>query len=375
MLKYRKSYRNVEAVMKRIFIKIISTMLCAVMLFTLTSCAVLDKIAGNIEDKPTNETTNTPNNDNAPTLKYKRSDLKYSFLSVVEGFDEGTPAQLSYSVFDTANGTLNTLQIPTNTFISCGKKTLGALFKESYNTAKSDGRGAAVNYACETLMDMLEADMLLPCDYYIYFDKTSLSDLVNEIDGVNLRIPFDMRFPDTTLIRSGDTKLMGEDFWRVMSYGSYAMGSELNAAKLLWTNVFYKLKESVSSDVLSLFMMDIRKNLYTSIPKTNGVDIFFLRKLLSLDNELYKFASADVQSIVEGGTELSVICKNTFLEKVNTFLTIYETDIKSEDFDTQLRFSDSASMTVNDAYNSTIAPTVIYTAHAVKNESIYIFAK
>ena len=375
MLKYRKTNRNVEAVMKRIFIKLLSISLCMMMLFLLCSCSVLDKITTNIEDKPTDETTKAPVGDEVPTVKYKRSDLKYTFLTLVEGFEEGVPAQVSYSVFDTSANTLSTVLIPLNTFVSGENKSLGAQIKSYYFSKASEGRSAAIAYTCETLMSLLKTDLLLECDYYIYFDKTSLSDLVNEIGGIKLQIPFDMKFSDGSVIESKDTTLDGENFHKVMCYGSYASGSELDAAKILWSNVFYKLKESVPHDTISLFMLNIRGNLRTNIPKTNGVDIFFLRKLLSLDGELYKFSSADTQALLSGGADVSVICKNSFVDKANSFLDIYDIDIDVADFDPELRFCDTTSNMISAAYNSAAQPTLVHTAHDITLGILKIYSK
>lgn len=361
--------------MKRIFIKLLSITLCAVTLLSLCSCAVLDKITSNIEDKPTDDTTKVPDSDVIPTVKYKRCDLKYTFLTVVEGEAEGTPAQISYSVLDTGNNTLTSLMIPVNTFVSGSNGNLGAEMQVNYFSKNAEGRGASVAYACEMLMERLENDLLLPCDYYMYFDKTSLSDLVNELGGVKVSIPFEMSFSDGVVIPKGENTLDGESFWKVMCYGSYKSGSELNAAKLLWTSVFYKLKDQVSSDTISLFMLNVRGNLETDVPKTNGVDVFFLRKLLSLDGSLYKFVSVDVQILTEGTTSFSVICKNALVQKINSFMVLYETEIEAEDFDSELGFGNSGSAAISAAYNSTVAPSYADTAEEIAKGKLNISSK
>lgn len=361
--------------MKRIFIKLLSIMLCAVTLFTLCSCAVLDKINSNIEETHTDETTKLPSSDPVPTVKYKRSDLKYTFLTVVEGETEGTPAQISYSVFDTGNNSLTSLMIPLNTFISTSNGNLGAEVQANYVSKKAEGKTAAGAYACEMLMERLENDLLLPCDYYIYFDKTSLSDLVNELGGVKVDIPFDMSLFDGVVLKKGENTLDGDSFWKVMCYGSYKAGSELDASKLLWASVFYELKEHVSSDTISLFMLNIRGNLLTNVPKTNGVDVFFLRKLLSLDGELYNFASADVKIITEGTKNISVVCKNAFVQKINSFLALYETEVNANDFDSELRFCDNTSAVISAAYNSASAQTLAVTADAIRSGMLNILKK
>lgn len=375
MLKYRKPNRNVEAVMKLMLIKLVSVSLLAAMLLTLVSCSALDKIVNQNDDGQSQQTTQNNDDENIPKSKYERSDLKYSFLTVVEGFKEGVPAQISYSVFDTSAATFKTLQIPTDTFVSGANKTLGEAFKSNYDTAASDGRKKAVEYACKALMEVFKADMLLECDYYIYFDKTSLSDLMNQIGQISVKIPFDMRFSDGTFIRQGNTSLDAENFWRVLCYDSYAQGSEMNAAKLLWSVALKDLRSCVSSDTISLFVMDIRANLFTNVPHTNGVDVFFVRKILALDIESISFSSADVRSIVDNGKYLSVVCKETFVEKINTYLSLYETSVDPLDFDTKLAFCDNSAAMIADAYNSSVAPTVIYTAHQVINSDMYIFEK
>jgi len=161
----------------------------------------------------------------------------------------------------------------------------------------------------------------------------------------------------------------------VMCYGSYKSGSELNAAKLLWTSVFYKLKEQVSSDTISLFMLNVRGNLETDVPKTNGVDVFFLRKLLSLDGALYKFVSVDVQILTEGTTSFSVICKNALVQKINSFMVLYETEIEAEDFDPELGFGNSGSAAISAAYNSTVAPSYADTAEEIAKGKLNISSK
>ena len=262
-----------------------------------------------------------------------------------------------------------------NTFISNGGKTLGAKFKSDYMSARSGGKEAAVNNACSALMEKLESDLLFECDYYIYFDKTSLTDLSDLLGGIEVKIPFEMRFSDASVIRQGDTKLTGDQLWKAMSYGSYASGCELNAAKLLWTAVFNKLKASISSDMISLFILDLRANLYTSIPKTNGVDIFFLRNFIALEDESYQFSSADMQAIAMDGATISIVCKIAFWEKMNTFLKIYEQSVELEDIDKNSAFNDIASQTISSIYNSVTATLPIYSTIDVKTGSLYIVAK
>ena len=375
MLKYRKTNRNVEAVMKRIIINILSLSLCALMLLSMCSCAVLDKLKGNIEEKPEDETTKEQDNVVVPTVKYPRNNMKYTFLTVVEGFEEGAPAQISYAVFDTKANTLSSMQIPVNTFINGANKTLGDDFKARYTSKSSEGRDVAVKYAVESLMAKLKDDLMLVCDYYIYFDKTSMSDLANNLEGVEVQVPFEMRFTDGTLIRSGKTELKNDQLWKVMSYNSYAFGSELNAAKMLFASTFYRMREAVTPELISLFIMNVRSNLYTNIPKTNGVDVFFFRKLISLDVESYKFSSADTQYVVEGNSQIAVICKDALLKKINSFLAIYENEIEIADFDQGLAFCDTSSMIISGAYNSIAAISTEYTASEAKNGGVYIFSK
>ena len=362
--------------MKRIILKILSAVLSVAMLFSLISCSFLDEISKTpVQD--TEETTKAPNNDNPPVAKYNRAKLKYTFLTVVEGVQEGVPALISYSVFDTANGTLSELQIPASTYINASQaqNTLGAMFKKDYSSAKSGGREAAIASACTAMMDRLKTELLFECDYYIYFDKKSMTDLTDLLGGIDVKIPFEMRFSDASVIKQGDTKLTGDNLWKVMSYGSFASGSELNMAKLLWTGIFNKLKTVVTTESISLFMLDIRANLYTSVPKTNGVDIFFLRNLLSLDAESYKFSSADVQSVVLESSAVSVICKNAFLEKMNSFLKIYDESVEANDLDKGSIFNNPSLTTVSAIYNSFNATSSVYSAGSVFSANLSIIAK
>ncbi len=120
--------------MKQIFFKNIKTLLCLALvlctvLLPLVSCKALKDFA---ESKPKDPetTTDVQTDDPAPVVKYQRKNMKYTFLGVTEGNEAGTLGSLTYSVFDTAQLTVNEIAEKTgfsdyNYFLKVFKRHFG----------------------------------------------------------------------------------------------------------------------------------------------------------------------------------------------------------------------------------------------------------
>ena len=127
--------------MKQIFLKKFKTLACLVLVISmallhLASCKAMKDY---VEDDPkvTDTTTKDQIDDPAPTVKYPRKNMKYTFLGVTEGEEEGTLGSLTYTVFDTAQLTVNEIVIPVETYVNNGNKTVAETYRKSFESAAS----------------------------------------------------------------------------------------------------------------------------------------------------------------------------------------------------------------------------------------------
>lgn len=357
--------------MKQIFLKNIKTLLCLALvlctvLLPLVSCKALKDFA---ESKPKDPETTTDNqtDDPAPVVKYQRTNMKYTFLGVTEGNETGTLGSLTYSVFDTAQLTVNEIVIPVETYVNNGNKTIAETYKKCFEAASSGGYERAVDSTCRELMRLLSENLLLECDYYLFWNRESVEFLADFVGGIEVNVPFAMEFSDGGKIESGFKKLNASDTFKFLNYPSFTKSSRVDAIKIVKSALFAGIKTKLSRDNIALFMIDLRGTLFTDIPRANGTDIFFLQKLVDVEREKYAFSTAETQRIIDGDEEYAVVLKSVLLKKINTYVSLYKSEIESDDFDKEKMFCDPASKISTDAYYSTAVTNVIHNSFDIMN--------
>ena len=348
--------------MKRLLISTLSVVLCVLILLPLVSCSAVKNYleSGADEEKQTTQKQDT--NKLPEKTGYQRTNLKYSFLIITEGEEVGTLGSIAYAVLDSTKPSLEVLQIPQNLFVNNSNGTVAKTYKELYQNAQSLGRSKAIENTCHEMMAILKTGAMLECDYYLFFDKDAIVSFTNLVGGIEVFLPFYMQFSQSSAIAGGKQKLNGSFAWNVLNYYNYAAGSELEAAKLVWSGILLSLKNTLSPEKISLFTIELRKNLYTDVPESNGVDIFFLRKLYNCPSDAIRFASIDFTAITNDNEEISILNKPATIERINSYFELYETKISAEDFDPEYVFYDISSGVIFNAYNANINNSQVFAA-------------
>ncbi len=193
-----------------------------------------------------------------------------------------TDAIVCISVNKTA-GTVSTLQIPRDTYISDGDYSgrINTLLPRYKTAAAEAGAADPMDTGINALMKKLRDDFGISCHNYIFMDSSAVAALTDALGGVKLDVPADIDYTDTSRgidlhLKEGVQTLNGEqaaqfvryregypqaDIGRIDAQKLYAaamfdkllgLGSVKNAAKLAEVLACYVKTDLTAEQVASL---------------------------------------------------------------------------------------------------------------------------
>lgn len=355
--------------MKTLLIKSAALLLVGIMLLGIAGCsAVTQKLDGFFKEE-----TKTPDHqDDTPEIEMpSRAKETYTILVTTEAVTEGELDHVMLVSFNTASPSVSILQLPTDLYLHISERSVGGLFTASYNDAIADGQSEQESAAAasEAVIDVLAVGFNTPIDYYINFSSEQLEGLVNILGGVEMTLPFAIG-----TIPAGKHTLSGSQVIEFLSYNRFSDLSQalLDARKLMTAAIFNQAKETVETEMLSLFVMELRTQMTTNIPTEGGEDIFFVRKWLQTPLDAMKIANLSTQMVYVSSNGCRVLFKDNTLKQMNTLLALYEEELTAEQFDPKFVFVDYSSDVAKVAYNlSTDLPTV-YDAKGLMQGSLIL---
>lgn len=283
----------------------------------------------------------------------------YTFLLTIEATDDSLLDRAMLISFNTATPSISALQLPTDLYLHISEQSIEGLFQKRYDAALADGQTEkeSAQTASEALIDLLSSGFHTPIDYYIHFTADQFAGLVNTLGGVELNIPFTMGS-----LKSGRQTLGGAQAVEFIAYDSYSDQSYYDAGKLMTAAIFDRTQETVDSEMLSLFVMELRTLMTTNIPSEGGEDIFFVRKLLQTDPMSFSIANLSTQVVYISATACRVLLEGNTVTQMNELLKIYEEEITADQFDPRFVFVDYSSNVAKAVYNSSAELPTTYTA-------------
>ncbi|MDO4282681.1 MAG: LCP family protein [Clostridia bacterium] len=106
--------------------------------------------------------------------------------ALVCGVNDKLTDMIMYMKYDTKNGKLFIMSIPRDTYVEneyCAGNKINAIY-----------RGKYVIPLVEEVQKLLDTDI----DYYVIFDTELVTKIVDEIGGVEVEVPFEMKYDDPT---------------------------------------------------------------------------------------------------------------------------------------------------------------------------------
>lgn len=266
------------------------------------------------------ETTSPP--------EYVREKDKYIFLAVGVDKASGRGDAIMLVSFDVTQGNISVMQIPRDTYI------------------EYEGRETKINeilfirdvYA---IRDILEVTLCVNIDYTALIDLEALEVMVDSVGGVEIDVPFDMKYSDPFQdlyidLKAGVQVLDGKeatDFIRFRS--DYADGDlgRIDAQKQFMSSLFKKVMNEM--------------NVLQAVSLAKGI-LPMLETDITLDDAAYfagKFFSAKERKLTmltTPGFQLHktdpeawyyVLSREGTLEAVNTYFNVYDNTIADDLFD------------------------------------------
>ncbi len=264
---------------------------------------------------------------------YVREQEKYLFLAVGVDRAAGLADAIMLVSFDIPSGAIAVMQIPRDTYIEI------------------DGEGRKINSllldrGVYGIRDILETTLCVNIDYTALIDLDSLELIVDSVGGVEIDVPFDMKYSDPYQdlyidIKAGLQVLDGKNAVDFIRYrAEYADGDlgRIDAQKQFMSSLFRKVINELSlSQVLSV-ARGILPMLETDLIIDDAA--YFAGKFFSEKERSLTMLTAPGFQLHKTDPEAwyYVLSRDGTREAVNTYFNVYENDIKDAIFDPDLIF-------------------------------------
>lgn len=269
------------------------------------------------------ETTSPP--------EYVRERDKYLFLAVGVDKASGRGDAIMLVSFDVSKGDIAVMQIPRDTYI------------------EYEGRETKINeilflrdvYA---IRDILEVTLCVNVDYTALIDLEALEVMVDSVGGVEIDVPFDMKYSDPFQdlyidLKAGVQVLDGKNATEFIRFRSdYADGDlgRIDAQKQFMSSLFKKVMNEMNVLQAVSLAKGILPMLETDITLDDAA--YFAGKFFSAKERKLTMLTAPGFQLHKTDPEAwyYVLSKDGTLEAVNTYFNVYDTKIAENIFDPSL---------------------------------------
>lgn len=264
---------------------------------------------------------------------YVREKDKYIFLVVGVDKASGRGDAIILVSFDISSGKIAVMQIPRDTYIEWNGK------EDKINSIVLDSDVYAMR-------DILEVNLCINIDYTAQIDLESLELIVDSVGGVEIDVPFDMKYSDPFQdlhidLKAGVQVLDGKnatDFIRFRS--DYAEGDlgRIDAQKQFMSSLFNKvINEMTPAQTLTL-ARNILPMLETDIIIDDAA--FFAGKFFSAKDRSLTMMTAPGIQLHKQNPEAwyYVLSREGTLDAINTYFNVYDNNITESLFDPSLIF-------------------------------------
>lgn len=350
-------------------VKITALLVTLAALISFTSCAKMEEFFGS--DRPIIEKNPSGSLGTIEDVDPRTPGL-YNFLLVREGVSKGKASSITVAQMSMRDGTLSMLHIPENLFINNGDtKSLGAIYEKEY--ARMNALGLPVSEcelsAARALGVVLERDLAIPIDYHAVINEYALKSYVDLIGGVEINLPFEFTTNAGNTYKAGMRTLDGLTTFDFLNYDMFEnTSSEFNAISEVLAGVHKKICSMLSAENISIHMVQAKPFFSTDIPTKDGYDIFFLRKLVTIEPTEWKVSILCTYPVSTADGEFEVVRYATALEQINTFFCAYVSPIRSsfeqtaesdKVLDSEKRMTDESQAILNNIYKSqTVLPSI-----------------
>ena len=301
-------------------------------------------------------------------------DGSVTFLCV--GFDyvgSNTDSLILLSA-NTNEKSLKFLQIPRDTFIS-GETSNGKINSLYSSYYKETGNH---NSAMQRLKNTVSSILALPVDYYFSFNLDTLSTVVDKMGGVEIDVPYDMKYMDAEQnldisIKKGRQVLNGKKALGFVRYrAGYVEGDigRVDAQKIFLSALSNTVKEKISIPTAVSILKDCLSKVSTDMSKEFLLS--FAVKMLgeASQYELYYMTlPGEAASDTENGLSYYALNRASAIDMLST--QGFDGFEKNK-FDAQCRLLNNRNLTFSNIYYAPKFDYSVYTDEDIKNININI---
>ncbi|MDR3278253.1 MAG: LCP family protein [Oscillospiraceae bacterium] len=263
---------------------------------------------------------NAPSEGDAPTVPVARTGGKYTFVVLGSDDGNGNTDVFMVATLDTANYTLNIVNIPRDTLVNVSwpTKKINSLFAN----LKIEG-------TIEKLADILGYEV----DFYVLVDLKAFSKLVNAIGGVDFDVPQNMNYEDPSQnlyihLTKGMQNLKGDKALQLVRFRSYSQADlkriETQQSFLMAAarQILEKKNVGMVPSIVDIFVNDVKTDL------TSFNLVWLADEMFKLDAENITFTTAPVSAY---GNSYVTINVGDWLELLNSKLNPFDRPITKTD--------------------------------------------
>lgn len=264
---------------------------------------------------------------------YVREKDKYIFLAVGVDKAAGRADAIMLVSFDTSSGGMAVMQIPRDTYIEI------------------DGEERKINSllldkGVYGIRDILEVTLCVNIDYTALIDLDALELIVDSVGGVEIDVPFDMKYNDPYQdlyidIKAGKQVLDGKNATDFIRYREeYADGDlgRIDAQKQFMSSLFNKVINEITLTQMLTLAREILPMLETDIIIDDAA--FFAGRFFSAKERSLTMLTCPGFQLHKTNPEAwyYVLSREGTLEAINTYFNVYDNKIAENLFDPNLIF-------------------------------------
>ena len=279
---------------------------------------------------------------------------------------------------DAQNQQVTVLQLPRDTYFDGNK--LNAQYAAHY-LASSDS-DKQVQSGMEGLKKDIEKTLCVKIDYTALVTLEGFSSIVDLIGGVEVDVPFDMKYNDPAQdlyidIKAGKQRLDGETAVKFVRFrNSFVEGDlgRMDSTKLFLSAFLAQFKKNLNISTLPGMVSAAIKNVTTTM---SLMDIVYFGEIaLNLDLNNVSFLTLpglDAREYGDSGRWFYIAHRADCLNAVNRYINLYTSDISSSIFDKNTALCDQSKTKFKEIYYAKASENLKkYTASDIQENGIDI---
>lgn len=249
---------------------------------------------------------------------------------------------------DKAHSTLRTVQISGNCYVrdpACPDGRLGSAFAEGYRLAESAGgdEKTAHEAGMQALADILQKTIGVRADGSVSLGFDVFRDIVDQADGVDIKLPRDFTCSDGLTLHEGKNHLDGESAERFVRFGE--ADGKINPQRLFLSSLLKKVKKEFPlTRAISLGCFTYRR-VNTDLRLADTLAL--IRAGLAVDLSEARIALLSGAQTELDGVKLQIVNRNWARDLVNYYLDAGLTD---DLFDPGERLTDPGNAEIEEIY-------------------------